>query len=85
MGGGNIGDGWFLRGDLGLATSSTSLLIDHRLIDLENKSGVGTLFGGGYSMGIGRETRALFGLYTSVRQFRDEGFINIQAHISILF
>lgn len=59
----NIGDGWFVRGDVGLARASID--IDNVYYDLDETTdfGLGLLVGGGYAMPIGEETRLLLGLY----------------------
>jgi hypothetical protein len=69
--GANIGDGWFLRADVGLLKYSVD--IDTDLYDDTGTSdfGIGLLAGGGYGFAIGQETRLLVGGY--VRHGKADG------------
>lgn len=59
----NIGDGWFVRGDVGIARASIDFEIGSDDYDDTSDAGLGLLIGGGYSLPIGTETRLLVGLY----------------------
>jgi hypothetical protein len=59
----NIGDGWFVRGDVGLARASIDFEIGSDDYDDTSDAGLGLLIGGGYALPIGTETRLLVGLY----------------------
>jgi hypothetical protein len=61
--GANIGDGWFLRGDAGLAWSRIDIDSGSLHADKSSKSKLGIMIGGGYGFALGRETRLLLGLY----------------------
>lgn len=68
----NIGAGWYLRADAGLARhvlriKGVGVLDQSEYTDW----GTGLLFGGGYGFSIGEETRALVGLYYSIRSAED--------------
>lgn len=59
----NIGNGWFLRGDIGFARASVDIDIGADHYNVTSDMGVGFLAGGGYGFALGRETRLLLGLY----------------------
>lgn len=59
----NIGDGWFLRGDVGLAFSSIDFDFNSVKYDDTSDVTIGTLLGGGYGFPLGYQTRLLVGLY----------------------
>ena len=84
----NIGDGWFLRGDIGVTNADVYYVINkggQTVAKSENKDGYGLLFGGGYALRFGKETRLLFGLYASSKQFDSENLVRVQGNISLLF
>ena len=68
----NIGDGWFVRGDVGLAIFSVD--VDTTSFDFSESSdtGLGFLGGGGHAFAIGQETRMLLGLYLTHRRAEGE-------------
>lgn len=70
----NIGNGWFVRGDLGLAKASARLETPIGDASAKNKSGFGLTAGGGYSMPCGSETRVMFFLNLSSRHFGSDRF-----------
>ncbi|MEQ1665883.1 MAG: hypothetical protein ABL927_10960 [Bdellovibrionales bacterium] len=65
--GANIGDGWFLRGDIGLVKDIVEVK-GTLAFTSTSKTGFGVLAGGGYGWGIGTDTRMLLGLYVSSRK-----------------
>jgi hypothetical protein len=62
----NIGDGWFVRGDIGVASANIHIKDGTNTYDKGSDTPIGVQFGGGYGFAIGAETRLLVGLY--VRQ-----------------
>ncbi len=75
-----IGKGFFLRGDIGVATANikqdfTSSGVN---IDEDSKAGLGILVGLGYSLPITNETRILFSLHYANNsiKFKDSGNVN---------
>ena len=81
----NIGDGWFLRGDAGIAWYHVTL--DTSVIDMEESSekGFGLLFGGGYSFVIGTDTRMPLGLYFAHRSAESDDMFTTSLMLSFLF
>ncbi len=70
--GANIGDGWFIRGDIGPSISSTSYTNSISDETYSTRTGIGLLGGGGYGWAIGQETRMLLGgnlAHRSVKKF----------------
>jgi hypothetical protein len=59
----NIGDGWFIRGDAGLARSTIDFEYSGTHYNDASNARLGFLVGGGYGFALGRETRLLVGLY----------------------
>jgi hypothetical protein len=82
----NIGDGWFLRGDVGLSR----YIVD---IDVQGFSGItessdfglGILGGFGYAFAIGQETRMQVGLSVSLRKAEDERTMYENISMGFLF
>ncbi len=77
-----IGDGVFLRSDLGLSR----LVLASSGIDTESSAvGVGFLIGGGYGIPVSRETRILIHLNYSIRSIESETYSNLGISVSGLF
>jgi hypothetical protein len=69
----NIGDGWYLRGDVGLSYFVVQADVSgFGTLKERSEMGLGVLGGGGYSFAIGEETRMLIGLYLTVRRAEEE-------------
>lgn len=68
----NLGDGWFVRGDAGIAQAS--IIFDDLFVGSKTKSGMGLLLGGGYGIPIGMDTRVLLFLNVSTRHFDSKRF-----------
>lgn len=81
----NIGDGWFFRGDAGLA--KVSMIYESPTLDFNESSdmGLGLTVGGGYGFGLGRETRMLVGLYYSYITPDDAKAGTTRFNLSFLF
>lgn len=77
-----IGQGIFLRGDLGLAR----LVLNGSGTEAEASDlGVGFLIGGGYGIPVSRETRILIHLNYSIRSIESETYNNLGISVSGLF
>jgi hypothetical protein len=83
--GANIGDGWFVRGDVGL--SRTTLDVDTYTIDDSESGdfGLGALTGGGYGLALTRQTRILFGAYLTSRKSGSERATTANVNMGFLF
>ncbi len=83
--GANIGDGWFLRGDIGLAKFSIN--VDTTTLNVNDSSdwGWGVLGGGGYAFAIGTETRMLLGAYYSHRKADEDTAGTLNVTLGFLF
>ena len=81
----NIGDGWFLRGDLGI--SKFSLNIDTTTLKYsdDTNTGTGALFGGGYAIPASPEARVLFGAYLTSRKAEEEQMTSVNFTAGMLF
>lgn len=81
----NVGDGWFLRGDVGIV--KYQLKLDTTLISYNetSKAGFGVLGGGGYGFAIGTETRLLLGAYWSHRKAEDLKASDLNFTVGFLF
>lgn len=80
-----IGEGWFLRGDIGLAQSSTKVEVGS-LSDTETSdTGFGFLLGGGYGLPVSAGTRLLFNFNYSIRRIENESFRVLQISLGGLF
>lgn len=81
----NVGDGWFLRGDVGPAWYRVE--VDTTGLKHEESSdiGVGVLGGGGYSFVIGDETRMPLGFYVTHRAAEGESAVSANLTLSLLF
>jgi uncharacterized protein YkvS len=86
--GANIGDGWFLRGDIGLVKyvlsfdSKDILVADY---EVDSDFGIGLLGGGGYGWGIGAETRMLLGAYLTHRNAEGDAANSFNVTLGFLF
>lgn len=67
----NIGDQWFLRGDIGFSRFKYEAENSYITVSDETKTGMGALFGGGYGFATGLETRFLLGGYVTYRKGGD--------------
>ncbi len=77
-----IGEGVFLRSDLGLSR----LVLASSGNDTESSDiGVGFLIGGGYGIPVSRETRILIHLNYSIRSIESETYSNLGISVSGLF
>lgn len=83
--GANIGNGWFLRGDAGLAKSIMILEQPGTSNQVTDKSGFGALLGGGYSIPCGIETRVLFFLNVASRNYGGDRFVTTTLGADFLF
>jgi hypothetical protein len=59
----NIGDGFFVRGDIGFSSANIEVEESGFKWDKSSDSTLGVLFGGGYAWPINLDTRMLLGLY----------------------
>lgn len=59
----NIGDAWFIRGDVGLTAARIDIDYNSANYDGRSDRELGFMFGGGYGFPLGSETRVLVGLY----------------------
>jgi hypothetical protein len=59
----NIGDGWFVRGDVGLSRASVEIKTASTNLNKTSDPELGVMFGGGYAFPISQGTRLLVGLY----------------------
>lgn len=59
----NIGDGWFVRGDVGFTHYNVEFKAGVTDLNKSSDRELGIMFGGGYAFAISDETRVLFGLY----------------------
>lgn len=84
--GANIGDGWFMRGDIG---PSRFVVEAHSRTDgtITGRSdyGLGLMLGGGYSFVIGKETRMPLGLYLAYRSAEGETMTTANINLGFLF
>lgn len=83
--GANIGNGWFLRGDIGLARAVMILEQPSAKNQLTEKSGFGALLGAGYAIPCGTETRVLFFFDISGRTFGGDRFTTATLGADFLF
>jgi len=81
----NIGNGWFIRGDLGVAKTTMILEQPGLSNQLTEKTGFGALFGGGYAIPCGTETRVLFFINMSGRSFGGDRFRTLTLGADFLF
>lgn len=81
----NIGNGWFLRGDLGVAKTTLIYQQPSTSNQLIEKTGFGALFGGGYAIPCGTETRVLFFINMSGRTFGGDRFRTMTLGADFLF
>lgn len=67
----NIGDGWFVRGDVGIAKYLLLVTDTSFSYGTESESGFGMLVGGGYGFPLGKQTRLLVTLKLSKLKAED--------------
>jgi len=67
-----IGDGWFIRGDVGLVKYRSEVSGYSTNYSASSDTGFGLLFGGGYSYPLSDENRVLFNLNYAIRNAEDE-------------
>ncbi|MEK6556495.1 MAG: hypothetical protein AABZ31_14700 [Bdellovibrionota bacterium] len=83
--GANIGDGWFIRGDLGVARAT----IDVETYTYDDSDsgdfGLGILGGGGYALSLSQETRILFGAYVTSRKSGSDQATSASLNMGFLF
>jgi hypothetical protein len=78
---GEIGDGIFLRGDVGIAW----LNVQSSLFGLSSSNaGFGILVGGGYSYPVSNETRITVNLYYGARRVESESYGALSINVGIL-
>jgi hypothetical protein len=67
----NIGDGWFVRGDIGVTWAKFKVEdIVNTAVD-DDQEGFGLLGGAGYALPVSKETRLLFNIYLTYRNVKD--------------
>ena len=81
----NIGDGWFVRGDIGPAFYVIDLDTNSGDFRDDSDFGYGLLAGGGYALPIGSETRMLFGSYLAYRSADSDDITTLNFSVSFLF
>ncbi len=81
----NIGDGFFLRADAGLAKYNIHIDIPGTNESRNSDYGFGILGGGGYSFGIGPGTRMLLGAYATYRKAEGDDSSGINITLGFLF
>ena len=81
--GANVGNGWFVRGDVG--TASALMTYDDLIVTSKTKSGYGLSVGGGYAIPIGDDTRMLFFMNLSSRHFGSDRFTISTLGVDFLF
>jgi hypothetical protein len=82
--GANIGDGVFVRGDIGPSRYSVTYSGDITSIGVSDW-GLGLLAGGGYSWAIGEETRMLLGGYVALVTVDDSDATSLDVTMGFLF
>ena len=78
-----IGDGLFLRADLGLAKASLDTTLDNTL--LVSETGTGALFGLGYGIPISEGSRVLLGVNYTVRKIDGETISSTMFNVGLLW
>lgn len=82
---GRIGQGPFIRGDIGLARASVRTEIGDVSATETSDAGLGFLLGGGYGLPVSAGTRLLLNLNYSVRRIEGESFKIFQISLGGLF
>lgn len=81
----NIGDGFFLRGDIGPAKYEVEGKSSTVTISENSDWGYGMTFGGGYALPVSRETRLLFNMNYSIRDAEKEKVSTLIFGLGFLF
>ena len=81
----NIGDGWFIRGDVGPTWYVAETIIAGEKTLTSSDYGLGLMFGGGYSFIIGKETRMPLGFYLAHRSVKGESITTTSLSLGFLF
>ncbi len=81
----NIGDGLFIRADVGPSRLVLDLNTSQGNSSNTSNWGIGFLAGGGYGVPVSRETRILFHLNYSIRRIEGENYGNLGIEITGLF
>lgn len=80
-----IGQGGFVRTDLGAAFVRTKVIQDNEEVESTSDTGVGILVGGGYAWPIMEGTRLMGGLQFALRQVEKDYFLSVGLTLGALF
>ena len=80
-----IGDGGFLRADVGAAFGSVEVVQDGEELESRSDIGIGILAGGGYAYPIMEGTRLMGGLQFALRRIEKDHYISVGLTLGALF
>ena len=80
-----IGQGGFVRTDLGLAFVSAEVFYDNKIEQVQSDLGVGVLAGGGYAWPVMEGTRLMGGLQFALRRIEKDHYISVGLTLGALF
>ena len=80
-----IGQGGFVRTDLGLAFVSAEVFYDNKIEQVQSDLGVGVLAGGGYAWPIAEGTRLMGGLQFALRRVEKDYYMSFGLTLGALF
>ncbi len=81
----NIGDGWYVRGDVGIAVYNITISDSSTTLTAQSENGFGILFGGGYAWPISSETRFLLGANVATRNVKESKISTLNLTAGWLF
>ncbi len=81
----NIGDGFFIRGDLGVSYFDVDLDTTTLKATERSSAGLGLLLGGGYAIPISTETRLMLNLNLAYRSAGDDDSSTVNLNVGFLF
>ena len=80
-----IGDGGFIRADVGAAFYRVKVISDNEEIYIGSDIGIGVLAGGGWAHPIREGTRLIAGVNFAIRRVEKDYFISLGVNIGALF
>ena len=80
-----IGQGGFVRTDLGLAFVSAEVFYDNKIEQVQSDLGIGILAGGGYAWPIAEGTRLMGGLHFALRRVERDYYMSVGFTLGALF
>ena len=83
--GANIGDGWFVRGDVGPSWFEVTANVLGESRSFQSDYGLGLIVGGGYSFILGEGTRMPLGFYLAHRSAEGESAVTANFNVGLLF